>query len=231
MSSYPRLLLEVFIRKNFGERYFSFSKAILLSIILVIVPLLLSGGLFFFSRNSHLVTGTFLMFYVTWYIFVAAFLYFSIIRWKEVKRNPSVFDFEKFSLYTGDIDPRFYNFKIKGVTPTPRTVETIYEPAIFLIAGIVCFLFAQPIGLLLISCSILYHFSYKGAYRLGDEFVMDKMDEMILNEEMFDSFVEGKDSSETRGVRFYGRRPADENVRTKIVSSFTEEQIEAVEVH
>lgn len=40
------------------------------------------------------------------------------------------------------------------------------------------------------------------AYRQGDHFIMDKIDEMICNEEMVSSFVEDRDSSQTRGVHF-----------------------------
>jgi hypothetical protein len=48
---------------------------------------------------------------------------------------------------------------------------------------------------------------------------------MICNEEMVSSFVEGRDASQTRGVSFYGRRPADPDTRRKLVDSFMEEDV------
>ena len=158
----------------------------------------------------------FLRRYTTWYIFDFTFTIFAFARWAEIKRNPSVFDFQKFSLYNGDINPQFYKFDFFG-PPSPRRIETLFEPLIFFALGLFFWMTDQPVGYLLLTCSIFYSLPYFGAYQQGDHFVMDKIDEMICNEEMFDSFVGNKDASQTRGVRFYGRKPADGDVRRKVV--------------
>ena len=48
--SVPRLLLEVFIRTNMGERYFSFSTAIIATTVLAILPIGASVGFYFLAR-------------------------------------------------------------------------------------------------------------------------------------------------------------------------------------
>ena len=78
--------------------------------------------------------------------------------------------------------------------------------------------------MLLIVCSVFYSFGYAGAYHIGDNFVMDKIDEMISNEELEDSFVNDKDPSETRGFRFYGKKPTDPDMRRKVASLMTEDK-------
>jgi hypothetical protein len=72
--------------------------------------------------------------------------------------------------------------------------------------------------------SIFYSIGYLAAYKNGDNFVMDKIDEMILNEELEDAFVNDKDASETRGVRFYARKPNGEDLRRRVADAFMEEE-------
>ncbi len=233
-ASWPRMLLEVFIRKNFGERYFSFSTAIVIAVFMTILPVTFYYGSSLFFRSygygSTPPFSGFMVSYTTWYIFIAGFLFMAWIRSKEIKRNPSVFDFKKFSLYSGDIDQRFYTLKLLRKEPSFRLVECLLEPAFFFAAGVVLVVLGQSIGTMITVCSIIYSLSYVGAYYLGDDFVMDKIDEMICNEEIFDSFVKDKDASETRGVRFYGRKPDDEDVRRVVVESFSEVDNEVFEV-
>jgi hypothetical protein len=221
VSSYPRMLLEVFVRKNFGERYFSFATAVTVATIVAILPVMFFGAKLTFGGSPK--WSVFFADYTTWYVFDFAFTFVAFKRWIEIKRNPMVFDFKKFSLYSGDINPLFTQFNFFG-NINPRKIETMLEPLIFFVAGLLLWMAGQPVGYLLLICSIFYSLSYFGAYYQGDHFVMDKIDEMICNEEMFGAFVEDKDASETRGVRFTGRKPADDKVRRKVVESFFEDQ-------
>lgn len=222
LASWPRLLLEVFIRKNFGERYFSLATAVIIFLILAFAPMF-RGFARMYSYGNNGLWET-IKDDPTWYIFLVAFLVACYFRQKEVQREPSVFDFARYSLSSGNINPFFYNIKMFGKEPDPRTVATILEPGFFFIVGLALFLMKQPVGVLIIICSICYSLGYMGAYYQGDEFVMDRIDEMICNEEMFASFVEGKDSSQTRGFNPYtGRKPADRNMRQKVADSFTED--------
>lgn len=233
LSSWPKLVLEVFLRKNFGERYFSFATCIVIGVFLAAVPFAFMGAKMLI--NSYGDTGSnwwlFIFGYLTWYIFIGLFISFAVKRWREVKRNRAVFDFKRFSLYAGDIEPSFYNIRLFGKKPDIRTIEILYEPALCFAVGLGCILFGQFIGYVIVLCSIIYALSYAGAYYKGDQFVLDKVDEMIANENLFKTFVEDKDAIETGGVRFYGRKPVDDDMRRKVMESFTEgEKEEASEV-
>lgn len=267
ISSYPRLLIEVFIRKNFGERYFSYATAITITILMIFYPVVMSsvssrmshpfgsvspsgnpmlpqnGGLFGITpsqispnQSNPFAPNSFgnqaqengpngnsnpYSKYVTWYLFLLAFIWVSFLRHRETQRNPSVFDFARFSLYTGDIHPFFSN--LKAAKGNMRAVEIFYEPLGFFIAGIILWVFGQSLGWLLVLSSLCYCLSYAGAYERGDNFVMDKIDEMILNEEMENAFIHDESADKTRGVRFYAKKPSSERLRRKLEETMVEE--------
>ena len=228
LSSYPRLLLEVFIRRNFGERYFSFSGAVFLSVLLGLYPILLYSSLGMFRSYSYgsytndFSFSNFLLHYATWYVFLAGFIIMAIRRRDEIKHLPSVFDFARFSLSSGHLHPHLLAVKIRGNKVSIRTIETVLEPGFFFLVGSLLWMFGQGVGHLLVVCSVIYSYSYQAAYYQGDNFVMDKIDEMICNEEMVKAFVEGRDPSETRGFNFYGRRPSDPETRRRVADTFIE---------
>lgn len=224
--SYPRLLLEIFIRANFGQRYFSAASTMTVGVLLALLPI----GLRLLPTPAHYDSYQdmaadqgwhFWWHYATWYLFLVAFGYFSWVRSKEIRRNPSVFDFGKLSLYSGDIDPRFFSIQPFGKRPTIRQVETLIEPALFCAAGCAFWAIGQRLGPLLIISSIFYSLSYAGAYKKGDNFVMDKIDEMILNEDLEETFIDGL-VNPVRGVRFYGERPNDKRLRRKLADAMIE---------
>lgn len=224
LSSWPRLFLEVFLRTQFGERYFSFSGALFITLVMAAIPILYNETDNFLKQFTG---GTsmmdFIWLFTTWYAYLAGFLYMSLQRYEELKRYPSVFDFGRFSLSAGHIHPLFRKIRIGNRTADTRIIETTLEPALFAILGLFLILMRQPIGVVLLLCSIIYSISYVAAYHQGDHFIMDKIDEMICNEEMVNSFVEGRDASQTRGVSFYGRRPVDPDTRRKLVTTFIDD--------
>ena len=225
--SYYRLVLEVFIRKNFGVRYFSMASVVTVGMFLLFLPIglrLLPFPTHYNSMADYTADQGwhFWVRYAAWYLFTFAFFYFAWQRRKEIRRNPSVFDFGKFSLYSGDIDPRFFNLHPFGKKPTIRQVETLFEPALFFAAGGALWLIGQKLGVLLMTCSVFYGLGYAGAYKKGDDFVMDKIDEMILNEDLEDVFVNDVVNSE-RGVRFYADKPDDKTLRRKLADAMVED--------
>lgn len=238
-ASYPKLTLEVFIRKNFGERYINVASVVTVGMILLILPVVAHSLAYFpgiFMRSTGIggyggyqdysssgIRASFWNKYTSWYLFLAGFLFMAVKRLKEVKRNPSVFDFERFSLYSGDIHPFFFHLPLSKARPDVRQVEILYEPAPFFLAGIVLWLLGQSLGWLLVIGSITYSVSYAAAYKRGDDLVGDTIDQMILNEEMEAAFVDGLDASETRGVRLYLRKPTDKDLRRKLASAMVEE--------
>lgn len=237
-ASSSRLLLEVFIRKSFGERYFRLSAVVILTGEFVLLPFLLVflqsklwavlqvtapmsnpwDGNGMGEPVAAPVEPSFWSGYIGWYIFVAAFLLISIKHHFDQKREPSVFDFQKFSLYSGSLQA--YTQKIPFFKKADsRLRECFVEPLFFMAIGILLILIHQYVGWLLVICSIFYSVSYISAYEAGDNFVMDRIDEMISNQEMEKSFVDGVDAEDTRGFEFRGRRPESEEYRRALMPS------------
>ncbi|TFF36173.1 hypothetical protein [Mucilaginibacter psychrotolerans] len=221
--SWPRLLLEVFVRKNFGERYFSLTTVIFLSIVLFFIPIGIDKASHFYSGDSSTISIIFKN--ITWYLFLAGLLYVSFKRQKEIARETGTFDFAKFSAYDGDIHPMFNNIEIKGKKVTRRQICILVEPAFFLAIGIILALCVQKLGILIIFCSLCYALGYKADYIRGDHFILDTIDEMICNEEMVESFVHGRGPEETRGFEMRGNAgPSSEEFRKQIIDNLTDEE-------
>ena len=221
LSSWPRMLLEVPIRRNFGERYFKFSTAVTITVVLAMVPLsmLSISRRYYGGSELKALIGS----YATWYAYLAVFFYYALQRREEIKRLPSVFDFARFSLSTGLIHRRFRDFEWNGELVSVRTIETVLEPALFFVAGIGLWFSGQPIGFVLLISSLFYSFSYVAAYQEGDNFLMDKIDERICNEELVNAFINDAGPEESRGFNFYGRRPLDPNARRQVAAMFLNE--------
>lgn len=233
---FPRLLLEVFIRKNLGERYFSMGIAVFMFCVLFYLPIHFApqlhaldmmtdksfmsisdvSGMKAASKFSYL---KFIFKNITWYGFISAFIYSAFLRNQEIKRLPSVFDFGRLSTVTGDIHPLFKEVKWKGQLVNERQIETLIEPLFFFTIGIILIVFHQLVGYLIVIASIGYSISYVLAYHHGDHFIMNKIDQMILGEEINSAVVEGKSPNETRGTKFYGRVPNDPGNRRRVVDS------------
>jgi hypothetical protein len=214
--SWPRLLLEVFMRKNFGERYFSLFTAIALTCVLFWVPIGIDRARSPFGGGS--VTSV-IGHNITWYLYLMAFIFFAFKRQNEIKRERSWFNFEKFSLYDGDIHPKFLNLKIGKWIVDRRTISTIYEPLFCFAIGLVLTICLQKIGVLIIYCSICYGISYYGDYLSGDHFILDMIDEMIANEKLVDSFVNQTPPEKTNGFEVRGTPPKDRDFRRKVADN------------
>lgn len=220
--SIPRILLEVFIRKNFGERYLRLSAVIIIAFLMALWPLFVIGTYSAIayatkSKQATALAGWTAFNYISWYVFLFAFVGISIYHWRKLKRSRSKFDFSKYSLYAGDIHPLFSTIQINGKAPSTRLIECVLEPALFFLLGLSLWFMQQSIGTVLIICSIFYSLSYFAAYRQGDDFVLDKIDEMIIAEQMENIFIDDLDSEETHGVRFMGKKPEDKNLRRMLL--------------
>ena len=106
LSSYPRLTIEVFSRKDFGHRYYRLSSALSVLFLLVVIPIIVHHLPSF--TDDYRAPENFWFKYATWYLYTIAYAYFAFKRWLEIKHNPSTFDFTKFSLYSGTINETFF---------------------------------------------------------------------------------------------------------------------------
>ena len=233
LTSLPKLVIESFIRSNMGERYFSRFTALMIALTLFALPSIPAVNYLFNGGYSNS-----MMPFITWYIFAAAFLGFSIKRWLEIRNGPSAFDLEKYSLYSGDILPFYYNLIYKlGLSEKTnakllvgwdtRRIEIYLEPASFFIPGVLLILMGQMVGFLIMFCSICYWMNSAICYKFGDDFILDTLDSMIINEEM-SAFSSGKHESNTKGFRLQARKPSSEAIREKVVDAWQKEGFERV---
>lgn len=222
-ASWPRLVLEVFIRKNMGERYFSLSTAVIISMVMWTAPYYLAL-LLPFADGSGMYTisvGTFWQFvwqHWLYYLFIPTFLYMAYQRHKEIKRLPSVFDFERYTRGRGDINPFFLRFSFFGIYPDARILSCIIEPACVFLVGMLISFIEPLLGKFLMDCAFFYSMSYFAAYHDGDNYMMDIIDEIIINEELTNVIVEGRGGSSTRGFDYTGRKPSDPDNGRRVVN-------------
>lgn len=231
IASYPRLLIEVFTRKQFGQRYFSATSVLLLTFLMLYLPFVLSGSFVFALPRyygNEAVDKDFFSGYTTWFIYTGVFFVFSIIHLLEIAAKGSVFEGKRFSLSTGVLHPIFE--KIPAPFGIARLREILVEPLPFLVLGFILWKFGQNLGMLLMICSVMYSLSYVAAYNGGDNFIMDKMDQIIFNEELEKTFVQNIKPEQTRGVRVYSDKPTSEDLRQKIYETMAEEEESAVAI-
>jgi hypothetical protein len=216
-TSFARLILEVFIRKNMGRRYFKFSGAIVTAIGLLTIPFFpLVLNLFVPSYFGYGFWGT-IKEYSLWYIFVGVFLYFSYLRYKDIKHIKSLFDYEHFSLSTGIVIKPFRDLKFRGEYISPRIREIFIEPLPFFIGGLLLTLLSQKLlGGLFVFSAIVYCISSARAYAEGDDFMLDLIDEIICNKELVRTFK--NDEPTQHGFQFYGDKPNSQQLRDEMLN-------------
>ena len=216
IASYPRLILEVFIRKDMGRRYYNLASGITVWVILFIIPLISGDSWrygFFEQLGLHKL----------WYLFWAVFGVFAYIRYKEVKTIVHQFDFKHFSLSTGKSLPFFHSLKFNGKPFTPRQLEIFIEPLPFFVLGVLLFFVGQiHLALLFAISAFVYSQSYAAAYMMSDNFILDKIDEIICNEGLNNTFVH--DEPAENGFEYDGIKPQSKEWRKKIYDQMFEDE-------
>lgn len=219
-----RLILEVFIRKNMGIRYFRLSAAIWTAFFLMIVPFIpnIFGNILpsssYYGYGSPGVWETIKEHWI-WYSFITVFLYFSYLRHREVKRIHHLFDFEHFSKSAGEFHPFYLELRFKGKPFTPRQLETFIEPLPFFLIGVLFMIIGQKLfGGLIAFSAFSYAMSYRYAYMIGDNFIMDMIDEIICNKALSNTFVD-RDETSFNGFRMYAAKPKSRSLREKLLKN------------
>jgi len=219
-ADYARMMLEVFVRSDFGERYFSLSSAFILAFVLALFPIP-------FMAARYAMTGEIwhhvLLHFASWYVFLGYFMKMCLRRNKEIKRvDKTMFDTERFSLSHGILASWLVDFTYMGKKFNIRQVETLIEPAFFFIVGLGLAIFGQAIGLLILFFSIIYSLSYRLMYKKGDDFILDFIDTKIANRLTVSVLVDGIEDDPS-GFRMRARRPADRNTREDIANEIIQD--------
>lgn len=230
LSSFTLIPIEVFFRKNMGMRYFSMFHVSMACLLLAIIPLM-SGGLGamfmgMFNRYGSYGYNEF-HFNMDQLIFLIYLALVLIVAWKranEIRTEPSVFDLEKFSLYSGEVHPFIRNFG--GKKWDIRTIETKIEPLISFTAGLLILPLSHPLGIMLMSFSFINMLGQRAAYYFGDQHMLDEIDKIILNKSLKDTFI--GDQEESNGVRTPWVRPRNPDMRKRILERKDNEEISFV---
>jgi len=248
LESPCRMLIEVFIRKDFGERYFRLPNAVGTFVFFALWPLIWNAIELYIRYairsafpHSGIMSGEggSILDWLGWYAYLFAFLALSIRHHQAQKRAPSVFDFKKYSLDSGCLNGTALHLwkdeaiggRIKGVfrriagrEVDTRAFECWIEPSSFFVAGLLLALIGQNLGWLLMLSAVVYALSYRRSYNWGDNHVMDKIDEMIMNKAFRNAFL---DDSEMLGYRPLGRKPDDPEKRKELLDYMLGDEEEA----
>jgi hypothetical protein len=204
--SWPKSVLDVFLRRNMGERYFTLFKSILIF-----------AALWFFPDLIETVYRTEMISSTSYYMFLVLYAIMAVVRYREIRREPSVFDFAKFSLSRGIPHGFFLRIKILGRPLSQRSIEVYAEPLLCFVVGVLLIVLQQgPLGALIILCSISYFMCNMISAIHGDHFIMDKIDEILLNQDLNETFIQGKEVS-PRHVPFFSRKPSTEDLRKNFI--------------
>ncbi|GAA3643602.1 hypothetical protein [Flavivirga jejuensis] len=210
-ASHASAIVEVFLRKRFGERYITFSQSITLFFVLNFGYAYLDD-IFRFRLDGD----TYSIF-----IFSTVFLVFSIRHRMEVSKYGTAYDFKRFSLSDGETAnfwSRVIGKKFLGIKISSYHVHTLLEPAIPVIIGIplLPLEFTRPIGVLLIICGIIFGIRNFSKAQKGRNWVLDNIDKKITNEMKYDVFIGRKPKQETKGVYLPIDLPEDEGLRKSL---------------
>ena len=210
-ASHASAIIEVFLRKRFGERYITLSQAFTLVLALNFGYEYLDD-MFRFRLDGD-----------TWSIFIFSivFLGFSIKHRMEISKYGTAYDFKRFSLSDGEVAnfwSKIIGKKILGKKVSLYHVHVLLEPAIPVIVGLplLPLEFTRPIGVILIICGVIYSIRNFSKAQQGRNWVLDNIDKKITSEMKYDVFMERKPKTETKGVYLPIELPDDEETRKSL---------------
>ncbi|MDD7887865.1 hypothetical protein [Flavivirga sp. 57AJ16] len=210
-ASHASAIIEVFLRKRFGERYITLAQSIGLFLILNISYSWLDN-LFRLRING---AG------IVLFIFSCAYLGFSIYHRMEIKKYGTTYDFKRFSLSDGELNTFWVKIlgKIfRGMKVSNYTIHVLIEPAIPVLIGIIFVLIpiTRVVGMILIFCGIIYGLRNLSKAQQGRNWVLDNIDKKICSEMKYDVFIGRKPKQDTKGVYLPIELPDDEGMRKSL---------------
>lgn len=216
LSSYPSYIAECFLRRKFGERYFTFSVAVII-FILMLFPIFFMG-----SRVRGFVG-------LPWILFAAAFLYKAIRHRMGIKRFGITYNFDRFSYTDGEMLPfwsRLIGKKILGITITRYTIFIYFEPGLPILIG----LFLGIIPWTMVTGTLIFwsgiFFGYRNMMKVyyARDYILDKSDEQIIAKMQHDVIMEQKPKAQTAGLSFPIELPEDRAIRQRMLDDTIELQ-------
>ncbi|GAB1856137.1 hypothetical protein MHTCC0001_09720 [Flavobacteriaceae bacterium MHTCC 0001] len=218
LSSYPSYVVEVlFLRRKFGERYFTTATAFVISVTLIVVW-------FAFGEDMKEFLG------ILWLPFVAVFLIQAIRHRLEISKYGTTYNFDRYSYSDGEIHPLWWRIigkKVLGVTITRYRVHIFLEPLAPYIIGLVLTLVpaTRGIGVLICNCAFFFGFRNFMKAHFARGCVLDIIDEQLTNRWKHDVLVEEKPKSETKGLSLPIELPETRETREGISKSIENDNL------
>jgi hypothetical protein len=151
-----------------------------------------------------------------------------IKRFWEIRKLPSVYDGERFSLSKGDPYPFFYRISISGKPARLRSIEVWYEPVFCFIASFLVFAIGEVlVALVLGFCTFCYFMCNWISAMQSDHFVMETQDKQMCAEDCKDLILENREVSR-RGVTCFANKPNSRVKRQAFVDYLYEDDAAAV---
>jgi len=211
LSAIPSYIVEVFLRRKFGSRYFTSSYAILISIVMF--------AIYFFGGDLAKQSLGF-----TWAIFTGLFLWKSIKHRLEITKYGVTYDFERFSLSDGEswkFWDKLIGNKIAGITITRYLILVVLEPAVPVLTGLLLMPipFTRGVGFLLFTSGLLFGFRSFMKTQKARNHILDMIDEQLAKKWKHDVLVEQKPKSETAGFSLPVELPSSRKLRQDLCNA------------
>lgn len=211
ISSYPSFISEIFLRRKFGERYFTTATAFVILFLMIWLWLI-----------DDKLGIDFLGF--TWLPFAFLIVGLSIKHRLEIKKFGTAYNFNRYSYSDGEIlsfwwkiiDKEFY-----GIHVSYYRFYTVLEPSAPILAGL--FLWAIPftrgVGMLLFISGLSLCFRNLVKTHTARGFVLDIIDEQIVMGLKHEVLVEEKPMYETKGLSLPIELPKSIELRQQLSNS------------
>lgn len=207
-SSWPSSIIEVFMRRQFGERYFTLFTGLSIFTLMMII---------WYSLAKYWDAGT----EISWGLFAFIYLGQSIRHRLEIKKFGSTYDFDRYSISEGYYH-EFWNKIIGneyyGIKITHYRFYVYLEPLLPFLVGL--FFFANPftriVGTLIMISSLFFCLRHFAKTHTARNHILDDIDDMICQQHHEDVLLEQLPAEETKGLWFPMELPQDRDLRQKL---------------
>lgn len=186
LGIFTKPIIENILRKDFGKRYFSVTKSLIAYVLLIFGDYWFQYIYWNFKSKSSSDTW-YIDTHISWQIFASIFFLFSLYRFLEIRRNyrkkPHQYTWSNGESVLG----KFLNDK--GIHLSDRFINTYLDNGFFLLVGaLMWFGFELRLGIFFMVIAFFSFCHEVLLYWLGEEYVDDKLDDEILNQEKMEVF-------------------------------------------
>ncbi|MEQ9300443.1 MAG: hypothetical protein RIF33_17855 [Cyclobacteriaceae bacterium] len=225
IGHYTAMIVEVFFRKRFGERYFTLGTVFWVFLILFLIannPRILMVLPISFMPPAD--------FDYPLMIFAFAFLVRGVMQRLEISKYGSTYRLDRFSLSQGEFLPFFYermNTKLVGIEVNSRTIQILFEPVVPIILGIVLVQidFTFMLGTILLITGLTMMARQFARVQGGREAVLDIIDQRLVAMDKASILLDRKSGSETHGITLPVALPDDEEVRSILMEGTSSQRL------